>query len=232
MRRGTPEQRIEAILDSAIKLFMRYGYRRAQIADIAEAVGIAPGTIYRYVESKEALFDLALQQACGQTPLIDYERLPIASSTPEQILSRVDALFRGTGILESIRARQAEPDADTACAEFVTIVTQLYEAIARKHRGIGMIEASAQEWPELSELFYGLRRMLIADLTVYLQLRIGQGLLRPVPYPHAAARMILETISWFAYHRNNDPEPDTITDGEAAATAIDGLVSAFVMKRE
>ena len=46
----------EAILGAALELFGRYGYRRTSIDDIARAAGVAKGTVYLYVENKEALF--------------------------------------------------------------------------------------------------------------------------------------------------------------------------------
>src|SRR5262247_1583533 len=54
-RRAADTKR-EAILDAALELFGRYGYRRTSIDDIARAAGVAKGTVYLYVENKEALF--------------------------------------------------------------------------------------------------------------------------------------------------------------------------------
>jgi len=49
------EQRKEAILEAAAEVFAQKGYHRATIKEIAARVGIAPGTIYLYFESKRAL---------------------------------------------------------------------------------------------------------------------------------------------------------------------------------
>jgi AcrR family transcriptional regulator len=50
------DARRQALLDAALVLFGRYGYRRTSIDDIAREAGVAKGTVYLYVESKEALF--------------------------------------------------------------------------------------------------------------------------------------------------------------------------------
>jgi AcrR family transcriptional regulator len=55
-RRPGPDTKREAIFDAALELFGRYGYRRTSIDDIARAAGVAKGTVYLYVENKEALF--------------------------------------------------------------------------------------------------------------------------------------------------------------------------------
>jgi hypothetical protein len=49
-----------------------------------------------------------------------------------------------------------------------------------------------------------------------------------VPDTAVAARLILETISWFAYHRFGDPEPDTFAESVVRATVVDTLVHAYV----
>src|SRR5262247_3488590 len=54
-RRAADTKR-EAILQAALELFGRYGYRRTSIDDIARQAGVAKGTVYLYVENKEALF--------------------------------------------------------------------------------------------------------------------------------------------------------------------------------
>jgi AcrR family transcriptional regulator len=55
-RQAAADGKREAILAAALELFGRYGYRRTSIDDIARQAGIAKGTVYLYVESKETLF--------------------------------------------------------------------------------------------------------------------------------------------------------------------------------
>lgn len=44
------------ILEAAVSVFSRYGFRRASVDDVAREAGVAKGTIYLYHESKEAMF--------------------------------------------------------------------------------------------------------------------------------------------------------------------------------
>ncbi len=215
------------LIEAAIKVFMRVGYRRAQVADIAHEMGVAPGTVYLYVESKEALFDIALQRAFGRDPQIDPERLPVPAPSHQQILSRIAAEFSPLGLEKAGMGAAGESAIE---AELTELFSRLYDAIHLKHRGIGMIEASAHDWPELFELFYGVRRELIRELTEYLNIRIGQGLVRNVPDTRSAARLILETISWFAYHRTSDPEPASVSEVSGRATVVDMLVHALLLE--
>jgi AcrR family transcriptional regulator len=51
--RQIPEDRFDQLVDCATKVFVEQGYRRTQMADVAEVMGVAKGTLYLYVESKE-----------------------------------------------------------------------------------------------------------------------------------------------------------------------------------
>lgn len=50
----------ESILDAAARAFARLGFRKASIGDIAQAAGVAKGTVYLAAKSKEDLFYQAL----------------------------------------------------------------------------------------------------------------------------------------------------------------------------
>ena len=52
----------QAILDAAERLFVRYGYRKSSMDDVAREAGIAKGTVYLYYAGKEALFRALLER--------------------------------------------------------------------------------------------------------------------------------------------------------------------------
>src|SRR6266542_5759403 len=51
----SPEDRRAEILDAAVKVFGEKGVSKATVSDIAEAAGVAKGTVYLYFGSKEQL---------------------------------------------------------------------------------------------------------------------------------------------------------------------------------
>lgn len=55
-RRRLPEERPQQILDAAFTVFGEHGLQAARLEDIAQAAGVAKGTIYLYFPNKEALF--------------------------------------------------------------------------------------------------------------------------------------------------------------------------------
>lgn len=44
------------VLEAALTLFPRYGYKRTSVDDLAREAGIAKGTVYLYFENKRAIF--------------------------------------------------------------------------------------------------------------------------------------------------------------------------------
>jgi AcrR family transcriptional regulator len=54
-RRELPEVRREQILDAAARVFLDRGLTEATMAEVAEAAGVAKGTVYLYFDSKSAL---------------------------------------------------------------------------------------------------------------------------------------------------------------------------------
>lgn len=60
--RGRPKdeeltaKRQDEILDAAIPMFARYGFRNTDVERVASAIGVGKGTIYRYFPSKRDLF--------------------------------------------------------------------------------------------------------------------------------------------------------------------------------
>jgi len=52
----------QLILDTATKLFSKYGYGKTSLDEIAAAAQIAKGTVYNYFHSKEELFMAAVEQ--------------------------------------------------------------------------------------------------------------------------------------------------------------------------
>lgn len=56
-----PEKK-DLIIESARKIFEKFGYSKASMDDIAKEAGLGKGTIYYYFESKEDIFLELLQQ--------------------------------------------------------------------------------------------------------------------------------------------------------------------------
>jgi len=50
-----PDARASELMDAALEVFARNGYRNTRLEEVAEAAGVTKGTIYHYFDTKEAL---------------------------------------------------------------------------------------------------------------------------------------------------------------------------------
>jgi AcrR family transcriptional regulator len=226
MARNRPPDRLDQLLTCAARVFTANGYRRTQMADIAKAMGIAPGTLYLYVESKEALFHLLVQRGAAATvpPLT----LPLRTPKPGATLALLRKRLATGAALPALEAALSRRRVTDPRAELERIVRELYASLSRNRESIRLLERSALDWPELAALVYQqMRRGLLQRLTQYLERRTEQKLLRPAPHRAAAARLIVEAVAWFALHRHGDADSALIDDRMAEETVVDAVVNAF-----
>jgi AcrR family transcriptional regulator len=229
MARETPPDRIAQLVRAAAQVFIEQGYRRTQMADVATALGVAKGTLYLYVESKEALFDLVARHADVVPPFENPPTLPIPTPRPGQTLRYVrERLAKNQAphaLLEALKRRRVID----ARKEVEAIAGELYDTLARNRVGIKLIDSSARDYPELAKLWFeGARRGVLDLLTQYLEDRFRRRLLRPAPEPAVAARVVLETLVFWAVHRHWDAAPQPVTEDVARETALHFIVSALV----
>lgn len=234
MARRIPDDRLEQLIETAANVFIEQGYRRTQMADIAEALGVAKGTLYLYVESKEALFDLVVRHADAQVGA-SVPALPLPIRTP-----RAGATLRY--VREELERHQSLPRLAEALArrrvtnvagEIEHIVRELFQALAKNRRRIKLIDCSARDYPELAALWFdGARGGFLALLEHYLSDRVERGSVRLFPDIQAAARLILETTVFWAVHRHWDAHPQSVSDEVAEATVVHFVVNALTKEQK
>lgn len=226
MVRRRPDSRLAELVESAARVFTVRGYRRTQMADVAAAMGVAPGTLYLYVESKEALFHFLVER--GWTDELVAPELPIRTQPAAATLGLLRDRLATAMRLPRLEAALRGPVPRDATAELAGIVRELYDMVARYRVGIRLLERSALDWPELAGILYGdARASLFAALEAYLRTRIEAGRFRAVPDVAGMARLVNESVAWFAMHRYADPHSAGLDDRLAEETVVHTLVSAL-----
>jgi AcrR family transcriptional regulator len=229
MPRVVPAGRLERLVDCAARVFIDQGYRRTQMADVAEALGVAKGTVYLYVQSKEALFDLVARYADVERPFRTPPALPVPTPKPGATIEHVRQRLAENQSLAAIDAALARQRVTDVRAEIEAIVGELYDAMARNRHGLRLLDRAAPDLPELAALWFGgARGGLITVLEHYLQDRIRRGQVRSVPDSAVAARLIIETVVFWAVHRHWDPHPQAVEERVARRTVVQFLRDALV----
>jgi AcrR family transcriptional regulator len=229
MARKPTGQRLLELARAATEEFGRFGYRGTKTAEVAAKAGMSTGALFTYVESKEALFHLVFlygfETTSEQLPV-----LPVATPGPGETLEVIEA---GLGQVQMPRMRAAldgeEPD-DVAL-ELREIVVERYDLIEKYWPLIAVIERCAVEMPELEAAWFGLARAgTFEELGTYLDRRMAEGRLRRMPDAGVAARVVTESLSWFAWHRLEGRDSALYNEGAVRRTVVEFICAALILE--
>jgi AcrR family transcriptional regulator len=165
--------------------FMRYGFRRVTMGDIAKEAGISRPTLYAVFAGKEEVFKAVAEQLMGQALAEIRERVAGPSSLAEKlellfeiwVVRAYELIHQAPDAKELIECTQefSQEVVANAYAEFEKILTstiepyaaedmtpeQLAHTITLSARGI---KENARDVDELRELLAGLIAMAVAAL--------------------------------------------------------------------
>jgi AcrR family transcriptional regulator len=240
MARSIPADRFPAVISAAARVFITHGYQRTQVQDVADALGLAKGTLYGYAQSKAALFAAAVRYADGLEPVPEPADLPVATPGDGEIAALVSA--RLLGEIANMKLTQFVGDPANATdvdAELAVIVTDLYTRLARHRIALKLVDRCAPELPDLADVWFGAGRdAQIGALESYFVRRQRAGSVAlPGPAP-VLARTVVELCALWAVHSHFDPAPaphstawaGAIDDETVAATLAELVVRATAPK--
>lgn len=230
MPRRRPPARLDQILEAATRVFARTGLENSKMSDVAAEAGVSQGTLYNYVESKEALFRLLLDRGLG-TPAPELAALPLRSPSVTALARRMDDAIGANFALPRLDAALARRRVVAAAGELAGIIEELHERTHATREAADVLERSARDVPELAAVFYGkVRRDLFERLERLVLRRIASGHYHARD-PRVVARIIVETVTTFARHIYRDVEPPGFDPVAARATVVAVLVGGIVVPR-
>jgi AcrR family transcriptional regulator len=232
----TAHERFPEVIAAAVRVFATDGYRSARMSDVAREAGLSEAALYRYVDGKEDLFVLAIRHALLLEPLPEQDdpdgSFPLKAPRLAGMISEAREFVAAEVPFGSLAEALLRAEADDPASELESIMRELFTLEEQTSQAVDMIERSARELPELADLLNsGLRAPVLTALTGYLDSRAKSGQLRTTPDAAASARLVLETLTWFARHRLSDPQGAAIPARLAQDTAIDALLHALVPAR-
>ena len=226
--RRIPEERFGELVDAAVEVFIERGYRRTQMADVAAAVGVAKGTLYGYVESKEALFALCVGAADREGRIEKPEHLPIPTPKSGALSVFVKQRISEESTQPLLEAASGRDRAGDPRGELEAVLGELYDVLSANRRGIKLIDRCLDH-PELGPIWQETgREGGRASLRRYLEQRMASGQIRRVPNVRLLARITLETLVTWAVHIHWDRAPEAYDPDEAREHVIRFLIAALL----
>ncbi|NIX75587.1 TetR/AcrR family transcriptional regulator [Microvirga terricola] len=116
------QEKFNHILDAALDVFSEKGFARSRLEDVAARAGIAKGTIYLYVPSKQGLFEALIHSGIGGAVEELEGRLTSLDGSAEMQLRALFHFFRteilGTRRRNIVRLLIVEAERIPALADF------------------------------------------------------------------------------------------------------------------
>lgn len=134
VKEAITEARRTQILDAAVHVFAEKGFHKATIRDVAQAAGVADGTIYNYFKNKQDLLVAMIARLGDLAHFAEQLAQFAAEATPEQILTFT--FSDRTALLERNRAKiqalvpQVISDAELRSHFFHTLVEPTMAIVA------------------------------------------------------------------------------------------------------
>jgi AcrR family transcriptional regulator len=227
MSRVPASERLASIATAATEVFGRAGYRGTRTADVAAKAGMSAGLLFTYVESKEALFHLVFLHGLGLMPQTPPE-LPLPTPEPRETIALIGRALREIPV-PRLRAALAGDEPADAGQELREIIEEIYDQYVRYWPLLAVIERCAAELPELDAAWFGgARADIYADLREYLERGMASRRLRQMPHAMAAARVITESVAWFARQFREARDSALYDDQTARRTVIEFVCAALV----
>ena len=189
---------------------------------------MSTGTIYLYVQSKEALLHLVLAIGLGAAPG-EFTELPLAGPGVEATVEMTARGLRRLGRTPVLKAAAAVDDPPDAAAELAAVIAEQYSTVEQLRGVLSVIEACAADLPSLEAIYFGRgRRARIDLLCEYLRRRAASGRLRPLPDMAVAAQIVTETVAWFAWKRLEGRDASRFDHEAARRTVIEFVCAALL----
>jgi AcrR family transcriptional regulator len=219
---------MQDIARAACEVFIAKGYRRTLMTDVAERLDLSHAILYRHVESKEALLELAARYAIDQGVDLAGD-LPLATPQEGHTLELLRDWLAARATFPKLRSALGSESSEDAAAELAGIIDELYDFVEENRLLLLLIESLVDELPGLTAASVnGRKRTQAARMAAFLAGCAVSGGLRPIADPEIAAHFLLETVAWFAQHRKRDPNAALIDDHKARSSVRALLLAAFV----
>jgi AcrR family transcriptional regulator len=201
-RRRTLEEGVAELVDAATSVLSRKSFARAQMTDVAVEMGVSPGNLYNYVESKDVLLALVLRRALD-SELPDPRALPVAAVPMRDTIEWLDGRLDWTSDFPVLEAALRTRRPAELAREIGDVAVELYDVLVRVRPVVAILERSAGDIPELAAILGRVRRQLFERMNRYVELR--RRSLRRLPDLEVAIRLVIEATVYMARRRAEDP---------------------------
>jgi AcrR family transcriptional regulator len=202
------------------------------MADVAAVAGMSTGSVYTYVDSKEALLHLVLTtslapRADGLPEPDAPPELPVSAPPLEATLADVRDFLDREGSAPVLRAALDAEEPDDVREELAAILQELYTIVSRLWPLLSVLEQCAPDIPAIQEFYFGGRGKQLSRLAHYVRIRSAAGRLHSFGDPELSAQLAVEAITWHAWHRLEGFDGARFSESGSRDAVIEFAVTAL-----
>lgn len=186
--------RLEKIYLEAGRLFNKKGYINTKVSEIADAAGVATGTMYNLFSSKEAILSFVIQAT------LDKEWLKQDLSLPIKKLDVVILQNSLKKVLDEINisVMEIKNEKGIIYKSFSSFVSDIFDMCADYLLAFNNIETNAGVLEELWQDFLSARTNFYGRLEENLKLYIEDGQIRQIEYLPLHVENIIHILTWWS----------------------------------
>lgn len=216
-------ERIRAIYDASVDLFLNQGYSRTQISHIAKAVGVSVGTIYHDFTGKREIMHFILKSTIDPEFISrEFER-PITDALFDGLETEIIAVFD-----ETADAFAENLEAAGVSYPLEQMVSDAFDLMAKYAVGCLFIEKNELDCRNLARYYRTYRKQFFITMAEYLKRYMEKGIVRPLKSVELTTGLMIEMLSWWAMDmRFITFEAPNITLEQAKEVCLDNIISAY-----
>ncbi|MGN6715564.1 TetR/AcrR family transcriptional regulator [Anaerocolumna jejuensis] len=220
------DERLYKIFDGASSMFIKQGYTRTQMNQIAKAAGIAVGSMYNLFESKEAVYGFVIKCIISPGYINSSLSLPITEKDFTGLEEEIHSV-----LINNSKEFDKHKEDIPAGYNFKNMISNAFDTVAKYSRGCLIFEKNTDVHEEYVELYRQFRSHFFTSVYEYLKLFEKHGDIRKIEDLKLAARFIIESISWWTMDLpyNAFEVQEEITEEAAKKVVIDALSHAYEM---
>lgn len=228
--RVVPKNRIPDIVGAAIRVFGTKGFRQAPVDEIAKEANISPATLYGYFEGKTHLFVYVMENGglVEEGRDLPAPRASVAKNERDLLEVLLKRIKSETWIKSIERYLKLSREDIDLTRELSDILEEVWDICRGNKVPLSLLVASRHEFPELEEIYErdGIRNML-NQIEGYLTTRMDDGVISPLKSATGMARLLMESMSWFAWKQMTASSPPHLSKSEVIPDLVFALVNGW-----
>ncbi len=217
------DARLEKIYLEAGRLFNTKGYINTKVSEIAEAAGVATGTMYNLFSGKEAILSFIIQATLDKKWLKQDINLPIKQMDVAILQNSLKNVF--DEINSSIM--EIADEKGRICKSFPTFVSEIFDMCADYLLAFNNIETNAGVLEELWQDFLSARTNFYEKLEDNLKCYIEDGQIRQIDYLPLHVENIIHILTWWSVNSYMSMPQITVTREVAKEIGVGMIVRAY-----